>query len=117
MLGVIHAHPQEVREEISGRGSWEEWQRAAPNLVELVVRPLRPAFDVRTFDEGQEALTTAQGIRGDGRAIVHSHGLIGLAGGSSGSESFTAEVVWGNAFRGNGFDTGGHRVGTLVSRS
>jgi hypothetical protein len=114
-LGVINEHPQEVRfKETPSRGSWEEWQRGAQKPV---VRPLGPAFDVRTFGEGQEARATARGIRGDGRAIVHSHGLIELGEESSASGPVTAEAVWGNAFEANGFGRGGHRVRTSVSAS
>jgi hypothetical protein len=117
-LGVINEHPQEVRfEEMPGRGSWEECQRAAPNLVEPVLRPVGPAFDARTFEERQEARATAQGIRGDGRAIVHSHGLIEPGEESSGSGPVTAEAVWGNAFEANRFGRGGCRIGASVSPS
>lgn len=83
---MIDERPQELGfEEIPGRGSQEEWQRAASNLVEQVVRPTSPAFDVRTFEEGQRVCATSQGIRDDGRAIAHSHELIELAEESSGS--------------------------------
>jgi hypothetical protein len=58
-LGVINEHPEEIRfEEMPGGGSREEWQRAIPNIVEPVARLLASAFDVRTFDEGQEVCAT-----------------------------------------------------------